>query len=171
MQTTSFGVSPYLLRQFGDWGTGKLGYSLNVTRSNALSGFFSSPIPTGAGIDGQTLVSNEENAHFVTGDFMAFFQNTFDVDLMQSQTTTGRTGATTVNGRAGRRPAVYTSQPRRRHRPAELRAEPQPDRVRFGRARGYHLFQCGGQSVGVAPIHDLTWSFGGHVDARSRTVR
>ena len=39
VQTTSFGISPYLLRQFGDWGTGKLGYSLNVTQIRRVDGF------------------------------------------------------------------------------------------------------------------------------------
>ena len=108
VQTTSFSVSPYLLHRFGDWGTGKLGDLLNITRSNALSGFFSSPIPTGGGIDGQTMVSNEENAHFVTGDVMAFLQNTFDADLIQSRTTTDADAATTFDG-VPESGGVYTS--------------------------------------------------------------
>jgi hypothetical protein len=43
VQTNSFGISPYLLRQFGDWGTGKLGYSFNVTESDRLTSFAASP--------------------------------------------------------------------------------------------------------------------------------
>lgn len=160
VQTTSFGVSPYLLSQFGDWGTGKLGDSLNITRSDALSGFFSSPIPTGGGVDGQTLVSNEENAHFVTGDFMAFFQNTFDADLIQSQTTTDATAATVVDGLPAP-PGVYTS-----------RRAVVTDQLNYALSHSLNVFVSGGhenityssqsgQSVGVAPIDDLTWSFGG----------
>jgi uncharacterized protein (PEP-CTERM system associated) len=160
VQTTSFGLSPYLLRRFGDWGTGKLGDSLNVTRSNALSGFFSSPIPTGGGVNDQTLVSNEENAHFVTGDFMAFVQNSFDLDLIQSQTTTDANGATIVNGvpiAAG----VYSS-----------RRTTVTDQLNYALSQSLTVFVSGGhedisysnqhgQSPGVAPIDDLTWSFGG----------
>jgi uncharacterized protein (PEP-CTERM system associated) len=97
-QTASFGISPYLLRQIGDYGTLKLGDSLNVTRSDQLSGFFASPLPTG-GINGQTQVSNEENGHFVTGQFLEFFQDTFDADLVQTHSTQETTG-TTVGGGA-----------------------------------------------------------------------
>jgi hypothetical protein len=163
VQTTSFSVSPYLLHRFGDWGTGKLGDSLNITRSNALSGFFSSPIPTGGGVDGQTLVSNEENAHFVTGDFMAFFQNTFDADLIQSQATTDANAATVVNG-VPATGGVYTS-----------RRAVVTDQLNYALTESLDVFVSGGHeditytnqsgqtavSTGVAPIHDLTWSFGG----------
>ncbi len=88
-QTNSFGVSPYLLRQFGDWGTGKLGYSLNVTESDRLTGFAASPFISGSGANNSTLVSNEEVAHFATGDFLEPLENSFDIDLMQNQTTEG----------------------------------------------------------------------------------
>jgi hypothetical protein len=160
VQTSSFGVSPYLLRQFGDWGTGKLGDSMNITRSDALSGFFGSPIPTGAGVNGQTLVSNEENAHFVTGDFMAFLQNSFDADLLQSQTTTDGNGATTVDG-VPAATGSYTS-----------RRTVVTDQLSYAMSHGLTVFvsggheditysNSGGQTGGAAPIHDLTWSFGG----------
>jgi uncharacterized protein (PEP-CTERM system associated) len=97
VQTTSIGISPYLLRQFGDWGTAKLGYSLGVTESDTLSGFASPPIPTG-GANAQTLVSNEEIAQFTTGDFMQFFKDSVNVDLQQTRTTTGTNGATIFGG-------------------------------------------------------------------------
>lgn len=97
VQTTSFGISPYLLHRFGDIGTGKLGYSLDVTKSNPLSGFASSPLPSG-GANGQTLVTHEENAHFVSGDMLEFVQDTFDADLRQGTSTTGANGATLFDG-------------------------------------------------------------------------
>ncbi len=91
-RTTSFGISPYLLQSFGDWGTAKVGYSFDVSRSASLSGFASPPIPTG-GVNGQTLISNEEYAHFVTGDIMQFLQNSVDLDVWNQTTTTDANGA------------------------------------------------------------------------------
>jgi uncharacterized protein (PEP-CTERM system associated) len=147
-------VSPYLLRQVGDWGVLKLGDSLNVTRSNELSGFFSSPVPTGGGADGQTLVSNEETAHFVTGDVMPFLQSTTDLDLMQSQTTTDGNATTASSSYTSQR-AVFT------------------DQLTYALSPSLSVFVSGGHEditysnqggtvgAGVAPIHDLTWSFGG----------
>jgi uncharacterized protein (PEP-CTERM system associated) len=88
VQTSSVGISPYLLRQFGDWGTGKLGYSFNAASSNMLTGFAASPFPTG-GNASQTMISNQEIAHFDTGDFMQRLQDSFDVNLQQSQTNGG----------------------------------------------------------------------------------
>jgi hypothetical protein len=97
VETTSFGISPYLLHDFGDWGTGKIGYSLGVTRSDTPSGFASAPLPTG-GSNGQTLLSNEEIAHFATGDVLEFLKNTIDLDLLQGRTTVDTTGATVGAG-------------------------------------------------------------------------
>jgi hypothetical protein len=92
VQTTSFGISPYLVQNFGEWGTGRVGYSFNVTHSATLSGFASPPIPTG-GTNGQTLISNEETAHFVTGSILQFVQNSIDLDIQNDQTTTSSDGA------------------------------------------------------------------------------
>jgi hypothetical protein len=86
-QVTSFGVTPYLQRQFGDLGEGKLGYALDVTRSNTLSGFASLPFPSG-GQNGQTLVSNEEFATFTSGQILERFQDAINIDLQQSQMST-----------------------------------------------------------------------------------
>jgi hypothetical protein len=163
VQTASVGISPYLLQRFGDWGTGKLGDSVNLTRSDELSGFASSPFPTG-GAYGQTLISNEENAHFVTGDFLEAFQDTFDADLSQSQTTTDADSAAFTGGVAT--PAsVYTSS-----------RVVVTDQVNYAANRSLNVFVSGGHEditystqngqavtgiTGVPPIHDLTWSFGG----------
>ena len=154
VQTTSFGVSPYLLRRFGDWGTGKLGYSLGVTQSNTLSGFAASPLPTG-GANAQTQITNEEIAHFTTGDFMRYIQDSFDLDLQQSQTSTG---ANVVNLQTGL-PAQTTQ------RSSSTRAIVS-DQVTYQISRGVAVFASGGHedivysNLGVAPIHDLTWSLG-----------
>jgi hypothetical protein len=96
-QVASFGISPYLRRQFGDLGDGKLGYALDVTRSNTLSGFASLPFPSG-GQNGQTLVSNEEFANFTSGQILERFQDAINIDLQQSQTSTD---AGFVNGFTG----------------------------------------------------------------------
>lgn len=180
VQTTSVGISPYLLRRFGDWGTGRLGDSFNVSRSETLPGFAASPIPTG-GANGQTLVSNEESAHFVTGDFLQFFRDSFDVDLIQSQTTTDANGATLANGLPAQA-GVFTS--------SRMIVT---DQVNYALTRTLNVFASGGheditysnqsaQSItgvtyttgangqpvpnytfgntGPPSIHDLTWSLG-----------
>ncbi|HET6605729.1 MAG TPA: hypothetical protein VFG62_03620 [Rhodopila sp.] len=86
-QFGSFGLSPYLRHQFGDLGQGKLGYALDVTRSNTLSGFASAPFPTG-GLNSQTLVTNEEYANFTSGQMLQRLQDVVNIDLQQSQSTT-----------------------------------------------------------------------------------
>lgn len=154
VQTTSFGISPYLLHQFGDWGTGKLGYSLNVSQSNPLTGFASSPFATG-GANAQTLVSNEEIAHFGTGDFMQFLQNSFDIDLRQNQTTTG----------AGTTDFV-TGLPEQSTRHTSSTREILSDRITYQLTRGISVFASGGHEdivytgLGAQSIHDLIWSLG-----------
>ncbi|MDR3534674.1 MAG: hypothetical protein P4L90_29430 [Rhodopila sp.] len=154
VQTTSVGISPYLLRRFGDWGVGKIGYSVDVTRSNPLSGFASSPFPTG-GNNGQSLVTNEQTAHFVTGDVLQYLQNSIDVDLMQSQTSTdagffnGATGATAPN-------TTHTTSTR----------EIVTDQITYQVSRGIAVFAMGGHEnisysgIGFRPIDDMTWSLG-----------
>ncbi len=154
VQTTSFGISPYLLRRFGDWGTGRLGYSVDVTQSDSVSGFAASPIPTG-GANAQTLVTNEQSFHFVTGDILDYFQNTVDAELLQTQTTSGsgvvdfQTGvpAQTTRHSSSTR-AIFT------------------DQINYQLTRDVSVFVSGGHEdirytgVNAPSIHDLTWSFG-----------
>jgi uncharacterized protein (PEP-CTERM system associated) len=153
-QVASFGISPYMVQRFGDWGVGRVGYSLDVTRSNALSGFASSPFPTG-GSNGQTLVSNEQTGHFATGDILNYFQNSIDVDLSQTRTTTD-TGF--VNGATG----VTTTAPTHQSSNREIFT----DQVNYVVNRTITLFVSGGHEnivytgSGVPPVNDLTWSFG-----------
>jgi uncharacterized protein (PEP-CTERM system associated) len=109
VQTSSFGLSPYLLRQLGDYGSIKVGASINASRYATISGFMASPLPSG-GINGSSLLSTEQIAHYSTGEFMQKFQDSIDVDLMQTKThndavtantTTVIGGATVVNQPAG----------------------------------------------------------------------
>jgi hypothetical protein len=97
VQSTGFAISPYLLHSFGDLGTGKVGYSLGVTRSDTLSGFIAPPYPTG-GVNGQTLLTNEEIAHFATGHVLEFLQNSVDLDMLQGRTTTDVPDASLAGG-------------------------------------------------------------------------
>ncbi len=181
VQTSSIAISPYLLNRFGDWGTGKLGYSLNATRSDSLSGFAAAPYPSG-GANGQTLISNEETAHFVTGDILQQIEDTFDADLVQSQTNTDANANTLFGGF----PAPAASSISRR--------VVVNDQLTYKLSRSFAVFASGGheditysnlgaQSVSgvtipTAPngtalppiyhyfndngssIHDLTWSLG-----------
>jgi hypothetical protein len=175
VQTTSFGISPYLLHDFGDWGTGRVGYSLGVTRSDTPSGFASAPFPTRGG-NGQTLLSNEEMAHFATGDILEFFKSIIDLDMVQGRTNLDPTGA--VAG-AGVPPVSDGSTSNR------IVAT---DTVSYALTRGLVVFVSGGheditysnQTVSSATaipgatlptytyrnvpgisVHDLTWRFGG----------
>jgi hypothetical protein len=153
-QVASFGISPYVVQRFGDWGAGRLGYSLDVTRSNALSGFASSPFPTG-GSNGQTLVTNEQTGHFATGDILNYFQNSIDVDLTQTRTTTE---AGFVNGVTGATNAAAV------HRSSSRQIF--TDQLNYVMNRTVTLFVSGGHEnitysgSGITPINDMTWSFG-----------
>jgi uncharacterized protein (PEP-CTERM system associated) len=150
VQTNSFGISPYLLRQFGDWGTGKLGYSFNVSESDRLTGFAASPFLTGSGPDAQTLVSNEQIAHFATGDFLEPLANSFDVDLMQNQTTSGAASGITPGTNVS-----YTSE-----------RDFISDKLTWQINRAIAVFGSGGHEnivynvPGGQKVNDLTWSLG-----------
>jgi uncharacterized protein (PEP-CTERM system associated) len=154
VQTNSFGVSPYLLRQFGDWGTGKLGYSVNVTESDRLTGFAASPFISGSGTNNQTLVSNEEIAHFATGDFLEPLENSFDIDLTQSQTSSGG------NYAAGTTDAMGTSTSYSSERNFVT------DKITWQINRAVAVFGSGGHefivynTTGGERIDDMTWSLG-----------
>jgi hypothetical protein len=189
VQTTSFGISPYLLQSFGDWGTAKLGYSFNVTRSATLSGFASPPFPTG-GSNGQTLVSHEETARFVTGQIMQFVQNSIDLDIWNGTTTTDANGAI-VPGFAVLNPnGTITSLSAPPGKSTSSRVVV-TDTISYAVSRSLVLFVSGGHedivysnqtlsginptvgpngalvpnftfaSVPGTEVHDLIWSFGG----------
>ena len=153
VQTASFGVSPYLLRRFGDFGTGKIGTSLDVTRSASLSGFAALPFPSG-GANGQTLVTTEQMAQFTSGDVLDDVQNTFSFDATQSRTRTEAGYLTAANGLTTA-PVSSTSS----KLIATDRVTYQVNRTVSVFASGGHeeLSYSGGQARGV---NDLVWSFG-----------
>ena len=97
VQTSSFGISPYLLRRFGDYGTAKLGVSGDISSSNPLTGFASSPFPTGSSANGVILTTTEQIAQFTSGESLGAVQDTLSANLSQS---TSRYGAGT-GGTAG----------------------------------------------------------------------
>ncbi len=178
VQTTTFGISPYLLHSFGDWGTGKVGYSLDVTRSNRLTGFAPPPFPTG-GPNGQTLVTNEVMAHYSTGEVMQFLRNSIDLDAQHGQITADASGsgATRTSSSASTSDRVIIS-----------------DTVSYVLTPSFLVFVSGGHeditysnqnaqpvagstvlfgvnggqlppiinftNSGAPPVHDLTWSLG-----------
>jgi uncharacterized protein (PEP-CTERM system associated) len=152
-QTVSLGISPYLLRQFGDWGTAKLGYSLNVTKSSRMTGFFVSPFPTGGG-DSQTLVTNEEVAQFTTGEFLYRTRNSFDVHLMQSETSTSNGYGTGLTG-----PSVQTGS-------FSSTRNYISDTVTYQVSRAIAVFVSGGyedieyNQPGGLNVQDMTWEIG-----------
>jgi hypothetical protein len=188
VQTTSVGISPYLLQNFGEWGTGRVGYSFGVTRSNTLTGFASPPIPAG-GSNGQTMISNEGTANFTSGEILQFLQNSIDVDAYSSQTTTGANGGVptfTVINPNGTVQGI--SAPPGQSTSSRFTVA---DRISYAVSHNLTLFVSGGHEdivysnqvlTGTNPtigpngalvpnftftnlagtsVHDLTWSFGG----------
>ncbi len=154
-QTSSFGMTPYLLRQFGNLGVGRIGYAFDVTRSNQLSGFASLPFPSG-GQNGQTLITNEEFATFTSGDVLDQFQDIVNIDLTQGQTTTeagfinGFTGQTQNQSTHSRSlHAIYSNQITYQvNRALSVFVSSGYEQVNYSGALAQH-------------INDLTWRFGG----------
>jgi uncharacterized protein (PEP-CTERM system associated) len=99
VQTSTFGISPYVIGQFGDYGSGKLGVSANASRYNTINGFVADPLPAG-GSGGASAFTTEEIAHYTSGQFLAKLQYAFDADIAQShnvaQAGTLNVGTTTV---------------------------------------------------------------------------
>jgi hypothetical protein len=153
-QVSSFGMTPYLRRQFGDWGVGRIGYAFDATRSNSLSGFASPPFPTG-GPNGQSLVTNEEFATFTSGDVLGQFQDSVNIDLSQSETST-QSGF--VNGFTGQAQAQATHS----HSERQIYS----NQVTYQVNRAISVFVSGGyenidyNGSFAQKINDLTWRFG-----------
>lgn len=152
-QTTSFAISPYLIQRFGDWGTGRLGYSLEVTESDSIGGFAALPFPTG-GLNARTLITNEQTGHFVSGDILGYLQDSLDVNLTQTQTTTGSSIGTAQSGIPSQ--TTHTSSTR-----AII-----TDQLSYEINRSLLVFVSGGHEsihytgTGGQSIDGLTWSFG-----------
>jgi len=151
-QTASFGISPYLLGSFGDYGNGRLGYSFDYSRFSRTTGFLSAPFPTG-GADGQSQLTTEEYAQFTSGEGLGAFQNTIDVDLSQSDSTTQGAGLDTIGANL---PGTNT------HSTRQIVS----DKLAYAVNRNVSLFvTIGHENItygnGVLrPINDVTWSVG-----------
>jgi uncharacterized protein (PEP-CTERM system associated) len=150
VQTDSFAISPYLLRRFGDYGTGKLGYSLGATQSSLPTGFASFP---GEGSSQQTQVTNEEVAHFATGEFLGNLQNVFDVDLQQSNSNTDGVFVTGTTGLPATSNTIASTR------------DFISNRINYVVDRAVTVFVSGGHEAitypgVIEPIDDLTWSIG-----------
>lgn len=89
-QTSSFILSPYVLYNFGDWGTGKVGVSASETSFSRVSGF--APMPFGTGANGQSTSTLEETVSFQTGDVLSRIRDRFSADAQQSIVSGGSTG-------------------------------------------------------------------------------
>ncbi len=85
IQTSSVGISPYLVNRFGDYGTARLGVGFQASRYANAAGFGTLPLPT-TGLTLQNQWTTEQTFQFVTGEFLGRFQNTFDVRLAQTET-------------------------------------------------------------------------------------
>ncbi len=150
LQTSSIAISPYVVRKFGDYGTLRVGYSLNIGQSSPVNGFQYLPIPSGSGA--QSLISNEQTVNFKTGDFLDDFQDTFNLDFTQSMSrfqsgtlTTGSTAA--ITSTRSTREIITDEVSYAVNRWAKLN-------VTVGHE---HITYTG---AGIAPIDDFTWNIG-----------
>ena len=89
-QITSFSIAPYIQHQFGDYGTGKLMYSLSDTNFgmsglNGVNSYIppSSQFPSYFNPFNGNLMTNEEQAQFTTGNFLGRLQLQSTADLQQ----------------------------------------------------------------------------------------
>jgi hypothetical protein len=98
VQTVSVGISPYLLKKFRDYGTVRMGYSLNLSQSSPASGFNYVPFPTGGG--SRKLTTNEQTFEYKSGDFLNDFQDVFNIDLSQSNSTGSLGGVGSITSAA-----------------------------------------------------------------------
>jgi uncharacterized protein (PEP-CTERM system associated) len=82
-ETSSFSISPYLLRQIGDTATVKLGVALSQSNTSPVSGF--APIPfVSQGSNDQHESTVEEFAQIESGDAFTTIRDTFTADGLQS---------------------------------------------------------------------------------------
>jgi hypothetical protein len=160
VQTTSFGISPYLLHDLGDYGTYKLGVSGNYSRFDQLSGFFSSPLPSG-GINGSSLFSSEEIAHYGTSQFLVKFQDSIDLDLLQSTSRNDALTATSINTATGA--STQITQPAGTFTSRRMSLT---DTITYALSHSLSLFGSGGYQTitysnnQAAAVNGLTWQIG-----------
>jgi uncharacterized protein (PEP-CTERM system associated) len=153
-QTASFGISPYVFHEFGDFGTVKLGYSYNLSQSSPVTGFKLSPFPTG-GSNTQRLTSNEQTFTYRSGDFLNDFQDTVDVDFLQS-TSSSQFGGITPTGQLIITPTSFTSS---RQTISNALNYAVTRSLTLTVSVGHETIKYSGNSA--LNIDDLTWSVGG----------
>lgn len=90
-QTTSFAISPYLVHQFGDVGSLRVGLSLTETSLSHLSGFTALPFSTGS--DAQQQSSVAETVSFRTGDISSRVRDSITANAEQSRYTGAAAGS------------------------------------------------------------------------------
>ena len=92
-QVLSAGISPYLVRQYGDYGSLRIGTSFQASSQSSVTGFGTVPLTT-TGDDAQSQFTTEQTARFVTGEFLGRIQNTTEGTLSQTpiSATTGTLG-------------------------------------------------------------------------------
>ncbi len=150
IQTSSVGISPYLLHQFGDIGTAKIGYSLQLSQYSPVSGIKFIPFPTSGG--SQHLVTNEQTAEFRTGDYFGALQDTLSVDFTQStssfQTSATPTGTTFIqNSSVSKRNFITNQVAYALSRSLSLNLSVGHEEITYG----------GGHRLSII---DMTWSVG-----------
>ena len=150
VQTVSIGISPYILKQFREYGTVRLGYSLNLSQSSPASGFTYVPFPSGGASRKQT--TTEQTFEYRSGDFLNDFQDVFNLDLSQSNSSgsLGATGsiATAAQKTTSTREIFSNSLNYALTRSITLTASLGHERIAYSGAN-------------AQTIDDLTWSFGG----------
>ncbi len=150
VQTVSVGISPYLLKKFRDYGTVRLGYSVNMSQSTAATGFNYVPFPTGGGA--RKLMSNEQTFEYKSGDFLNDFQDVLNVDLTQSTSTSTLGGVGSISVAAQKSTSTR---------------EIISDSVNYAISHSLTLTVSAGHEKIVysgsnaQTIDDMTWSFGG----------
>ena len=150
VQTSSIGISPYVVQKFGDYGTLRVGYSLNLSQSTPVNGIKYLPFPSSSG--GQNLVSNEQTLNFKSGDILNDFQDTFDIDLTQTNSTSQGTGLTatsfaTVPSSRSTREIINNQVSYAVNQWAKLNVSVGHERIVY-------------TGIGQRPINDFTWSVG-----------
>ncbi|HVC62141.1 MAG TPA: hypothetical protein VND19_17475 [Acetobacteraceae bacterium] len=152
-QTDNFGISPYLLHTFGDYGTAKLGYSMSLTTSDTTSGFAPSPYPS-SNTQGTSLVTTEQIAEFTSGDVLSEWQNALDVDLTQTTTKTDQQVSATGTVSAIPRTTIGSSR------------QIISDKLSYAATHWATIFATFGHenisytTAGFRSIDDFTWSAG-----------
>ena len=155
VQTSSFGISPYLLRQLGDYGTVKLGASVTAGSYSTITGFAASPFPTGGGANSSSLLSTEQIAHYSSGEFLNKLQYALDIDLLQSRTQNGANTYTVGNTTTTVPGGSYTSE--RQTLNNQLAYALNRSVTLLGSIGEQHIQYSGGQAV---PISGLIWNVG-----------